>query len=264
MTEIQKRDTFRILRFSGDENASFLQGQLTQDVRRLGDEPALLAASCDARGKVIAVLTLIACPDGSGDILVAVRDALSDSWLEQVMRFRLRAKVDAKHDDSLTITTASQAATGGALAHWQLSGSNEALVRTTTHTAATALREQRLRAGIVDIAAHASVSYTPHMLSLNRVDAISFRKGCYTGQEVVARTEHLGRAKRTLQVFESTTVHTDDEPASLMQGDKPASAIVATADQTIGAIMSLDAAQQTLTDADGQPVRWLGVREETD
>jgi hypothetical protein len=58
-----------------------------------------------------------------------------------------------------------------------------------------------IQAGIPTIEAATTEKYTPHMLNLDCLGAISFSKGCYTGQEVVARTEHLGRSKRRLMHF---------------------------------------------------------------
>jgi hypothetical protein len=58
-----------------------------------------------------------------------------------------------------------------------------------------------IQAGIPTIEAATTEKYTPHMLNLDCLGAISFSKGCYTGQEVVARTEHLGRARRRLMRF---------------------------------------------------------------
>lgn len=63
-------------------------------------------------------------------------------------------------------------------------------------------RAARIRAGQVTIDASNSESFTPHMLSLDRAGAVSFEKGCYTGQEIVARTEHRGRVKRRLAGFD--------------------------------------------------------------
>ena len=62
-------------------------------------------------------------------------------------------------------------------------------------------RTARIRAGLVDIGAENTEKYTPHMINLDRSGAVSFTKGCYTGQEVVARTENLGRVKRRVMRF---------------------------------------------------------------
>ena len=61
----------------------------------------------------------------------------------------------------------------------------------------------KIRAGIAEITPENSEKYTPHMLNLDRLGAISFEKGCYTGQEVVARTENLGQSKRRLMRYRS-------------------------------------------------------------
>jgi len=82
-----------------------------------------------------------------------------------------------------------------------------------------------IRAGRVVVGQANSEKYTPHMLSLDLAGAVSFDKGCYTGQEVVARTEHLGKSRRRLARFRttSTDVAIGDE---LMEGDSVAGTVV--------------------------------------
>lgn len=62
-------------------------------------------------------------------------------------------------------------------------------------------RAARVNAGLTDIYGATVEKYTPHMLNLDATGAISFDKGCYTGQEVVARTENLGKSKRRLMRY---------------------------------------------------------------
>ncbi len=59
----------------------------------------------------------------------------------------------------------------------------------------------KMLAGLAEITTENTEKYTPHMLNLDRLGAISFDKGCYTGQEVVARTENLGESKRRLKRY---------------------------------------------------------------
>jgi folate-binding protein YgfZ len=61
--------------------------------------------------------------------------------------------------------------------------------------------EALIRAGCVRVDASAAETFTPHMLSLDLAGAISFSKGCYTGQEIIARTEHRGRSRRRLRRY---------------------------------------------------------------
>ena len=58
-----------------------------------------------------------------------------------------------------------------------------------------------IKAGIPQIDARNTELFTPHMLNLDKLDAISFTKGCYTGQEIVARTEHRGKSKRRMMRY---------------------------------------------------------------
>jgi folate-binding protein YgfZ len=64
-----------------------------------------------------------------------------------------------------------------------------------------AWRQARIAAGLPDIDASNGEQFTPHMLNLDRSGSISFEKGCYTGQEVIARTQHLGASKRRLMRY---------------------------------------------------------------
>ena len=60
-----------------------------------------------------------------------------------------------------------------------------------------------IRSGSVRISADNTEKFTPHMISLDQAGAISFQKGCYTGQEIVARTEHRGKSRRRLARYSS-------------------------------------------------------------
>jgi folate-binding Fe-S cluster repair protein YgfZ len=77
---------------TGEDRETFLQGQLTQDLGSLTPAaPVRFAASCDPKGRVLALLTLIR--DGDG-LYVALRADRADDWLAHILRYRLRARVD--------------------------------------------------------------------------------------------------------------------------------------------------------------------------
>ena len=69
-----------------------------------------------------------------------------------------------------------------------------------------------LRCGIPRLSPEQTDRWTPHMLALDRLDAFSLRKGCYPGQEIIARTHYLGRSKRRLQRFDLSGPSYEDEP----------------------------------------------------
>jgi len=87
------------------------------------------------------------------------------------------------------------------------------------------LRLDQLRAGMPEIYGAQSEQFTPHMLNLDLLGAVSLEKGCYTGQEIIARTHFRGATKRRLHRFESA------EPVS--PGDK-----VSADDRNIGEVVN--------------------------
>jgi folate-binding protein YgfZ len=147
------------IRITGADAATFLQGQLTNDVRRLETESEILAAWCNPKGRVICFGSLRRINDGYEYRIAA---DIADDVLRRLTMFRFRSKVDLAVDDA-----------------------------TETADAASLIESGRAFVG-----RDQSEKFTPHMLNLDLIDAISLTKGCYTGQEVVARTHYKGATKR--------------------------------------------------------------------
>lgn len=165
-------ELYQVIRVSGADAEPFLQGQLTQDVTRLSTTGTLLSAWCNPKGRVIVVLWLVALDEGIG---LLVPGSLTDSLVRRLTLYRLRSDV---RFDVLDDSTAEAAG---------------------IKTDPAALMD----AAIPVIDERNSESFTPHMLNLDKLDAVSFRKGCYTGQEVVARTENLGKSKRRIMRYQA-------------------------------------------------------------
>ncbi|MEO0573934.1 MAG: hypothetical protein AAF004_00635 [Pseudomonadota bacterium] len=261
MTTPSTAPWLRLIRFAGDDRISFLQGQLTQDVALLNSsQPAMIAASCDPKGRVLAVLTLIHEADA---IVVGIRDALADDWLNAILRYKMRAKVDTGEVTDLRMmrTTREQPSPAGAITHWNFGDCFEALVRTddSVNGDDTDWREARLVAGVTDIASHATGSFTPHMLNLDAANAISFSKGCYTGQEVVARTQHLGAVKRRVRLLRSATRVDDDQPLDIVGDGKKIGRVVAAAGNVIAAVISTNDLNVAMTLDDGTVLTGLAT-----
>ncbi len=188
-----------VLEVTGDDAASFLQGQLTCDVNRL-DTTLSLGAWCNPKGRVIALFRIR--KQDSGFALLLPED-LEESVVKRLTMFRFRAKVDF----STRRATAADF------------GDDEARIFEDWQA-------QNLRAGVASIATEQSEKFTPHMLNLDLLDAISLDKGCYTGQEVVARTHYKGATRRRLMKFGC-----DGEAAS---GDK-----VRLGDRDVGEVVNV-------------------------
>jgi tRNA-modifying protein YgfZ len=215
-----------LLRFSGADAATFLQGQLSNDTRRLSGGSPLLAAYSSAQGRVVAVLHLL--PHSSGLIAVLPRDLVQAAG-ERLRKFVLRAKVRIEDiSDSLAVfgiqsgteylrgaglpipDAAGYAESNGVgvgrLPHnshryWVVgeSAAVSAGMPLPHHTSVEkSWRLADIRAGLPQVYAATSELFVAQMLNLDLIDGISFTKGCYTGQEIIARTQHLGRIKRRM------------------------------------------------------------------
>jgi len=186
----------------------FLQGQLTNDLRRLEGEQEVLAAWCNPKGRVIWFGTVRRIDNGYG--LSAAAD-MADTIVKRLTMFRFRSKVDLNVvDEGQTVDPAFLVENG-----YPLIG--------------TAQSEQ----------------FTPHMLNLDLLDAISFDKGCFPGQEIVARTHYKGATKRRTVRF------TVEQPVRV--GDKVSlegrdiGEVLNVAGTGLLAVVPVDKADETLT-----------------
>jgi len=160
-----------VIEVRGPDAADFLQGQLTQDVMLLAGAIRLPGAWCNAKGRVIVTLTLASIAEG---IAMVVAANMAKQVLDLMQKYRFRAKVELEQTDEDPATYIDE-----------------------RHLSAAGL----ISDGIPLIDAGNTEEFTPHMLNLDRLGAVSFDKGCYTGQEIVARTEHRGRSKRRMMRY---------------------------------------------------------------
>jgi folate-binding protein YgfZ len=214
-----------VIAVSGRDARKFLHAQLTQDIENLPSDRATLAAWADARGRVRAVFHVV--PDGERWLLVTSADLVA-ALLPKLRLFVLRDDVVLTHAAELTVAAVVGDArawlSGGgialqsnvnALAHaheiaWlrlghdlvYAIGTNDAI-----HATCAALGQSppgqaelaAIRAGLPIVDRGLIERYTPHMLNLDRLGGIAFDKGCYPGQEIVARTQNLGAVKRRVR-----------------------------------------------------------------
>lgn len=210
-----------VLRFSGVDALSFLQGQISNDTKRLAENSPLLAAYSTPQGRVLALIYLL--PHSSGVAAILPREILA-ATLERMRKFVLRAKVRIEDaGDSLVVAGAiggnsTGGDSSGAQGYSELDGIGTAAVGHDSNRRWVIAAPERLgaadgeaisrfadtwrladiRAGLPQIYAATSETFVAQMLNLDVLDGISFTKGCYTGQEIIARTQHLGRIKRRL------------------------------------------------------------------
>ena len=224
-----------VLTFDGPDSASFLQGYLTIDLDTLGSGPAF-TAMCNIKGRT--VLTGYAWREGERVTLV-VHQSLCDLALAFLRPYLAFSKTQA---DDATDGCTLIGAMGLNLpppaynldAERQLvvlrgEGAKEAeeLLAAGPALAPSDWRHATITRQEVWLETATSGSFLPQMLALDKLDAVSFSKGCYLGQEVVARAQHRGQVKRQL----ATLTWTEEEPpigAELRGVDGHAAGVVVT------------------------------------
>ena len=186
-------DDLGVLSVRGADAVKFLQGQLSQDVTRLDARQARPAGLHTPQGRVIAILQLLA--GDAGAIHCILPRELVATVAATLRRYVLRARVTLDDDsDSLHVigTAGSGARTLG-------------LSPARAGAAATIAREDwralDIAAGLPQVYAATSGEFVAQMLNLDCIGAIAFDKGCYTGQEIIARAHYRGRVKRRMQPF---------------------------------------------------------------
>jgi len=198
-----------VLAIRGADAARFLQGQLSANVEKLDVGASTLAGFHNPQGRTIALLAVgRTAPD---EFLAVLPRDLAPGVAQRLGKFVLRAKVRVT-DESASWRV--YGVTSGKPPGIALAWGDRWLTLRAADTApaspgpAPAALDAWLRAdvhaGLPQIHAATSESFVAQMLNLDLLGAIAFDKGCYTGQEVIARAHYRGRVKRRLQHWRYT------------------------------------------------------------
>ena len=247
------------LAVTGADAATFLQGQFTSDVAALAPGSAQLSAWCSPKGRVLATFTLRRIASDHFELLLP--RLLLEAVHRRLTLFVLRAKVALQQDVS---DATVRIGIGGPLAQAcaaALAGAAPAPLRWTAIEGGTLgalpggrfiacveaarapqlwerLAEARpggfacwrwltIRAGLPIILPPTQDRFVPQMLNLDALGAVSFQKGCYTGQEIVARTQYLGRLKERLALAHADAASPPGERLyAPLFGDQPCGTVI--------------------------------------
>ncbi len=230
-------DNISAITLSGEEQVKYLQGQVTCDVDKLTDEKLLNGAHCNAKGKVFSAFRLLARQDKF--LLLQKKDSIEQS-LAELKKFGVFAKVEITQDsehaylaivgeqasvkltelfqqipDALTpviqVNDTTLVYLAGNISRYLIIDNIEAI-----STISSALKLPvyssmlwdllEITAGFPLLSSQYVGEYVPQMLNLQAINGISFTKGCYLGQETVARMQYLGKNKRALFALEGIDV----------------------------------------------------------
>ncbi len=219
-----------LLQVDGDDRVAFLQGQITNDVKLLGGNNSHYAGYCTPKGRLLALFLAFSHHDR---LHLQFNRQLLELIMKRLKMYVLRSKVTITDvsDSIIRIGLAGPQAEQillslfkhvPALEHELVTLDDAALIRLPGRTPRyeiltqaehaeriwLTLSEQasavgtpcwewlEIQAGIPDIQASTQEAFVPQMINLDALGGISFKKGCYTGQEIVARTHYLGKVKR--------------------------------------------------------------------
>lgn len=224
---------------SGPDAREYLQGQLSLDVTQLTAERIELASCNSAQGRVQAILWLVERPEG---ILLLLPAELVDTAVTRLRKYVLRAK--AKVDSGAgrylvggyiadkTESARSHRSTADVSAIEWPSGEGRTLIIAPASTAlahdpgfAANWHLADIRAGLPQVYAATHESFVAQMLNVDLLSGISFEKGCYTGQEIIARAHFRGAVKRRMFAFKANG--TPPSPAArILSGESHAGDVV--------------------------------------
>ncbi|PSW04693.1 tRNA-modifying protein YgfZ [Photobacterium lipolyticum] len=222
-------DDWGLVTLIGDDKKSYLQGQVTCDVVSLPADASTLGAHCDAKGKMRTIFRLFNHNNGYGFLQ---RKSVMASQLPELKKYAVFSKVDIEASDDVLLGLTGESAqavvdqlftgegdvrvikAGTAVKidedRWLLAVTAEQ-AETVVNAIVEAYNDVRLsdstlwdlydiQYAIPRIDAATELEFIPQAMNLQAVDGISFKKGCYTGQETVARAKYRGINKRAMYI----------------------------------------------------------------
>lgn len=180
-----------VISVRGPEAAHFLHNLLTADIDHLADGQAAYAALLTPQGKILSDMLVLRQGDG---FLIDCAAGQRADLMKRLAMYRLRAKVDIAARDDLGVVVSPVELPGG-YRDPRFDGIGWRMMAEATGEA-RGYDAARIAAGLADSEADlGSGEFFPHEANLDQLGGVSFKKGCYVGQEVVSRMEHRGTAR---------------------------------------------------------------------
>ncbi len=231
-----------ILALTGPEVRPFLQGLITNDIESVRPGKAAYAALLTPQGKILFDFIIT---EGDGAILLDCQKSVRDSLAKRLKLYRLRAKVEIETRDQLGVFVglegrSAERAIGfsdprlGLLGRRYIAAIAEMPAQIDT---AEAYRALRLDLGVPEGTDFGSDRIFALDAGLNELNAISFTKGCYVGQELTARMKHRGTARKRLLVVSGSNLTAGN---NVLAGDKDIGEITSSYGNSGFALIRLD------------------------
>lgn len=212
---------YGLLSVSGGDARDFLHAQLTNDIKNLPPSRAALAGWCSAKGRLLASLLVV--PAAQGFLLQLSRD-LAPTVVKRLSMFVLRSKVkiadesdkwhqfgvwggvpglDVPRDALGVAEKESVLAVRAGDARFLVLSRQSRLFEEANRVAESRWTLDEIRAGRPLISAATQDQFVPQMVNFDTLGAVNFQKGCYPGQEIVARAQYRGQVKRRMKLLKA-------------------------------------------------------------
>jgi hypothetical protein len=211
-----------VIAISGVDAATFTQGQVTCDIDVLTEQNSLFGAFCNPKGRVISLFNIF---KRLNIYYLIVPTGLSDVLIKRLKMFIFRSKVDIQDVSEnfclFGLSSTSFISNAESFAKFNIteSANNSILLITKNQQEQFTQSEDivilddtakwdidLIVAGIPRVTDKTTELFIPQPLNLDALGAISFTKGCYTGQEIVARLHYKGSSKRRTCIFKSSVM----------------------------------------------------------
>ncbi len=227
-------DNFALIEVSGAKAAQFLQGQFTCDILAINHGQAALGACCDHKGRMLAN-GWIGRQDQ--DFFIFLPENMADFLITHLQKFAVFSKVNlSRKNDWLALNYSGPSSLPSLpdnefihskltyfsepdyFLHWLIGPAHnirsiqQTLALTATDMTTLEREYATLATHLIFIEPKTQNLFIPQMIGLEKLGGVSFKKGCYVGQEVIARTQHLGQLKRHLYPGHSDYPLTKGEP----------------------------------------------------
>ncbi len=290
-----------LIAIEGQDAFTFLQGQLTCDLNEISHSRSRLGAWCSPKGRVLVLFRAVQITNG---VLLELPASQIKDTIKRLRMYVLRSRVSLKDvsDEFVRVGLAGESATEllenrygsaprspddavavgddrliclhGVAPRYEFIGDSahaadlwRAAAGMLTPAGAKAWTLLEILAGVPEIGQ--GDEHLPQMINLDLLDGVSFNKGCFVGQEIIARTHHLGRLKRRMYLISADVTERVDPDAPILaaaSGSEAAGQIVSSARRADGngiialAVLRIDAARTSdlrLANADGPRVQLL-------
>ena len=210
MSQFISLTQYQLIEAHGADAEKYLQGQLTTDVVRLASGATTLTAHCDPKGKMNAIYRLFKV--SSEQFFLLIKKDLLPSGLDALKKYTVFSKVSFDLRDWQIIGLIGEKC-GKITPHfsWEIDGQRSILLNETElpvnfNGDARIWDLADIQAGLPNLSPKTQNEFIPQALNLQVIEqAVSFTKGCYIGQETVARAKYRGANKRAMFVFKAQT-----------------------------------------------------------